>query len=259
MKGVSPSVKYVFFCKSVSFCPSCDKCPQCCRRSACGGLTAKFLASLGPEGFKFKSSIYPEGGVQPSIQSQTSSHQNSSDKERICQSLQGQLPAGGIAFPPSETSGRKSKGSVLSGILQQTSLSPNQIKNRVVSGVGLGREPQEIGAGSQADFQFCWLPVRFGSGSSQAYPGNMGGSQLQDQFPAGEDQLLGLTTHVLDRPSHRDRKVGSIRTPPHEANTVAPEDPLAHPGVLGEGHPDSQVPSPPLTVVVKGRKRTDRH
>ena len=108
-----------FFCKSVSFCPSCDKCPQCCRRSACGGLTAKILASLGPKGFKSKGSIDPEGRVQSSIQTQTSSHQGSSDKEGICQSPQEQLPAGGIAFPPSETSCGKSKGSILSGVLQQ--------------------------------------------------------------------------------------------------------------------------------------------
>ena len=107
-----------FFCKSVS-CPSCNKCPQCSRRSACGSPTANFLASLGPEGFKSKGSIDPEGKVQPSIQSQTSSHQNPSDKERICQSPQEQLPAGIIAFPPSETSGGKCKGSVLSGSLQQ--------------------------------------------------------------------------------------------------------------------------------------------
>ena len=70
-----------------------------------GCPTAKFLASLGPEGFKSKGSINPEGGVQPSIQSQTSSHLSPSDKEQMCQSPQEQLPAGGIAFPPSETSG----------------------------------------------------------------------------------------------------------------------------------------------------------
>ena len=108
-----------FFCKSVSFCPSCDKCPQCCRRSACGGPTAKILASVGPKGFKSKGSIDPERGVQSSIWAKTSSHQGTSDKERICQSPQEQLPAGGIAFPPSETSYRKCTGSVLSGVLQQ--------------------------------------------------------------------------------------------------------------------------------------------
>ena len=121
-----------FFCKSVSFCPSCDKCTQCCRRSACGGPTAKVLASLGPKGFKSESSINPEGGLQPPIQSQTTSYQNPSDKERICKSPQEQLPAGGIAFPPSKTSGRKSKDSVLSGFLQQALYCP-QTGSKVAS------------------------------------------------------------------------------------------------------------------------------
>ena len=109
-----------FFCRSVSFCPFCDKCPQCCRRSACGGPTAEILASVGPKGFKSKGGIDPEGGIQSSLQAQASSHQGTSDKEWICQSPQAQLPAGGIAFPPSEASFGKSKGSILSGVLQQT-------------------------------------------------------------------------------------------------------------------------------------------
>ena len=116
----------------------------------------------------------------------------------------------------------------------------------VVSGVGLGREPQEIRTGARADFQFCRLPVQFGAGSGQTYPRKVGSSQLQDQFPAREDQLFGSRTHVLDRPSHRNRKAGDIGSPPYEANTVAPGEPLAHPGVLGEGHPDAQIPSPHL-------------
>ena len=121
-----------FFCRSVSFCPSCDKCPQCCRRSACGGPTAKILAGVGPKGFKSKGSIDPERRVQSSIRAKTSSHQGTSDKERICQSPQEQLPAGGIAFPPSETSCRKSTGSVLSGVLQQAFHCP-QTKSKMAA------------------------------------------------------------------------------------------------------------------------------
>ena len=78
--------------------------PQCSRRSACGGPTAEILASLGTKGFKSKGSIDPEGRVQSSIQAQTTSHPCISDKERTCRSPQEQLPAGGIAFPPSEAS-----------------------------------------------------------------------------------------------------------------------------------------------------------
>ena len=374
----------MFFCKSVS-CPSCDKCPQCCRRSACGGPTAEFLASLGPKGFKSKGSFDPEGRVQSSIQVQTSTHQDTSDKERICQSSQEQLPAGGIAFPPSETSCGKSKSSILSGVLQQTFHCP-QTKSKMaanlrsqcsqpvsqgqnlqngnprvhpsipstrrvgdiarlqrrlfshpyqsklkevppvplsgpnlpvlgspiwplyssygvhncgqggethgsgkkhsnapvpgrmadpgkrqrymfsgypnpsglVSGIGLGGEPQEIRTGAQKDFQFCKLPVRLDPRSSQTHPRKMGSSKLQNQFPPGVDQLFGKAIHVLDRPSHCDRKTGSVWTSPHETHPMSPEEPLTHSGIFGEGHTDSQVPSSPPALLVKGGKRPAR-
>ena len=62
----------------------------------------------------------------------------------------------------------------------------------------LGWEPQEIGTGAQRDFQFHRLLVQLGSGSSQAHPRKMGGSELQDQFSPKEDQLFSSTIHVLD-------------------------------------------------------------
>ena len=124
-----------FLCRSVSFCPSCDKCPHCCRRSACGVQTTKILASLGPEGFESRGGLDSEGGIQPSVQDQASSHQDTSDKERICLSPQGPLPAGGIAFPPSKTSYRKGKGTNLSSLLQQTLHCP-KTKSKMVANFG---------------------------------------------------------------------------------------------------------------------------
>ena len=115
----------------------------------------------------------------------------------------------------------------------------------LVSGIGLGRKPQEIRAGAQTDRQFCGLPVRFDPRSSQTHPGKMGSSELQNQFPTGEVQLFGKTTLVLDRPSHCDGKTGSFWTSPHETHPMAPEEPLAHPGILGESHPHPQIPSSP--------------
>ena len=41
---------------------------------------------------------------------------------------------------------------------------------------------------------------------------------------------------------------------PHETHPMAPEEPLAHPRIVGEDHPDSQVPSSPHALVVKGGK-----
>ena len=80
----------------------------------------------------------------------------------------------------------------------------------LVSTMGLGSKPKEIGTGAQTDLQFRGLPVRLSSGRSQTHPGKMGSSKLQNQLPAGKDQLFSKTTHVFDRPSHGDRKTGSF-------------------------------------------------
>ena len=122
----------------------------------------------------------------------------------------------------------------------------------------MGSEPQEIRTGAQTDFQFCRLLVRLDPRSSQTYPGKVGSSELQNQFPPTEDQLFGETTHVLDRPAHSNRKTGFVWASPHETHPMAPEEPLAQPGIVGEDHPDSQVPSSPPALVVKGGKHPSR-
>ena len=130
--------------------------------------------------------------------------------------------------------------------------------SNLVSGIGLGRKSQEIRAGAQTDLQFCGLLVRLDPRSSQTHPGKMGSSKLQNQFPTGEDQLFGKATHVLDRPSHGDGKTGPFYISTHETHPVAPEEPLAHSGIIGESHSDSQVPSSPPALVAKGGKRPAR-
>ena len=141
---------------------------------------------------------------------------------------------------------------------QRDMFSRYQNPSSLVSGIGLGREPQEIGAGAQTDLQFCGLPVRFDPRSSQTYPGKIGSSELQNQFTTGEVQWFGKTTHVLDRPSHCDGKTDSFWKSPHETHPMAPEEPLAHPGIFGESHPDPHIPSSPPALVVKRRKRPAR-
>ena len=66
--------------------------------SFCRGQTAKILVSLGSEGFKSKCGFDLEGGVlNPPLQ-------GTSDKKRICQFPQEQLPEGHITFPAPKTS-----------------------------------------------------------------------------------------------------------------------------------------------------------
>ena len=58
--------------------------------------------------------------------------------------------------------------------------------------------------------------------------------------------LIGLLTAT--------KKAGFIWVSTQETHSLVPEEPLAHPKVVGEDHPYSQVPSSSLALVVKGRK-----
>ena len=114
-----------------------------------------------------------------------------------------------------------------------------------MSRVRLGGEPQEIRAGAKAGFQLCRLPVRLSSRSGQTHLRGLGSSELQNQLSPIQDQLLSETTRALDRP-HSNRKAGAFWPSVHETHSVAPEEPLAHPGVVREDHPNSQVSSSSL-------------
>ena len=61
------------------------------------------------KGFETQSCFDLKGGVQCSVQYQTSSHQSTSDKEQICQSSREQLPEGGIVFTPQKQAVEKVK------------------------------------------------------------------------------------------------------------------------------------------------------
>ena len=73
-------------CKSLPFCPTCSQCPQCCFRTECRGKTTKFLASLVSHGFESSGSLYPQGGLHPSLQTKAPSDKVSFDPKRLCQS-----------------------------------------------------------------------------------------------------------------------------------------------------------------------------
>ena len=70
--------------------------------------------------------------------------------------------------------------------------------------------------------------------SGQAYPGEVGGPDLQDRIPSVQNRLLNETTHVLDRPAHGNRETGAFQTCAYETHSVASEEPLAYPRVTGK-------------------------
>ena len=105
-------------CKSLSMCSNCSKCPSCCRKSTCGGPSAKVLAGLALPGCKPKSSFNSSGRVQPTLQGETSSDKVTGHYQWIRKSGQKQTHKGLLTITHSETGGRKGDNSILPGLLQ---------------------------------------------------------------------------------------------------------------------------------------------
>ena len=105
-------------CKSLSLCSNCAKCPSCCRKSTCGGPSAKVLAGLALPGCKPKSNFNSSGRVQPTLQRETSSDKVTGNYQWICKPGQKQTHKGLLTGTHSETGGRKGDNSILPGLLQ---------------------------------------------------------------------------------------------------------------------------------------------
>ena len=105
-------------CKSLSLCSNCSKCLSCCRKSTCGGPSAKVLAGLALPGCKPKSSFNSSGRVQPTLQGETSSDKVTGHYQWIRKSGQKQTHKGLFTSTHSETGGRKGDNSILPGLLQ---------------------------------------------------------------------------------------------------------------------------------------------
>ena len=124
--------------------------------------------------------------------------------------------------------------------------------------LGMAGKRREIRAGTQADFQFRRLPVRFGRGQGQTYPGTLASPNRQNPVNSVRSGLSGSTVHVPHWSPHSNRKTSSLGETTHEAHTVALEKQLEGPRVSGKGDPGSQVPPPPSKVVAGGRQCTTR-
>ena len=107
-----------FLCRSMSFCPKCSRCPHCCARWSCRRPSSKVLASLAKVRRKPSGSLHFKGGLQPTFQIKTSSHQGSNHSEQLCQSGQKPFPQRGTDLSPRKVGSGASPGPVFSHLLQ---------------------------------------------------------------------------------------------------------------------------------------------
>ena len=93
-KGVKPvhcqnkikHVKGVCCVNPCLFVPSVSNVPSVVSKQNVRGKTTKVLASLANHGYESSGSLYPQGGLQASLQAKTPLDKVSSDQKRLCQS-----------------------------------------------------------------------------------------------------------------------------------------------------------------------------
>ena len=117
-------------------------------------------------------------------------------------------------------------------------------------------EPREIRAGTQAGLRLCGLSVRPQVQSGQTDSGPVAKPAGQNKISFAATDLSGPAVYVPDRSANGHRKTSSPRPATYETHTVASQKQLEGAGILREGHPSTQVPSPPLTLVARGKQCT---
>ena len=140
-----------------------------------------------------------------------------------------------------------------------TSLSPTHPdSSQNVPGLRLVGESREIRAGAQANLRLCGLSVRPRVRSGQTHPGPVAKPSGQDKISFTATDLSGPAVYVPDRSVNGHRKTSPPRPATYETHTVASQKQLEGTGILREGHPSAQVPSPSLTLVASGKQCAPR-
>ena len=109
-----------FLCHSVVLCPICKQCPKCCTKSACRSQAPKLLGNLVKTRSRPQNPSNTEGGLYPPFSNTTKSYKVSNCHKLLCQSLQEQLPDGGIASAYGQKRSRVGPQSNILGFLQPT-------------------------------------------------------------------------------------------------------------------------------------------
>ena len=122
-------------CKSMSFCPSCSQCPQCCHRTECRGKVTKVLASLARNGRKSSGNFCLEGGLHPSVQTETPFDKVSHSSEWLCKPSKEPVLKGSLTKSHEQVGSRKGGYQVDSGFLQPAFPCP-QTKQKMETNLG---------------------------------------------------------------------------------------------------------------------------
>ena len=114
----------------------------------------------------------------------------------------------------------------------------------------MGSKLEEIGTDSSTGFQFHQLPVRPIDRPGLTHSGKVVHPATKAKFHKGPELLQSLTIHVSDRTPYSNRETSMVRSPSHEAHSMASETSLACSREPGKGHSVAPLsPSRPRLVV----------
>ena len=119
----------------MSFCPFCSRCAQCCSRTGCRGKVTKILASLAKHGCKSSGSLYPQGRLHSSIQTETPVGQIPLGSKWLRQSCQESAIKRGSLKSQKKVGSRKSGCQVVPGLLQPSFPGP-ETKQKMEANLG---------------------------------------------------------------------------------------------------------------------------
>ena len=127
-----------------------------------------------------------------------------------------------------------------------------------MSGSRLAGKFREIRTGSKTSFRLCGLSVRPPVGSSPTHTRTLAKPPTKNIGTVIPTDLSGPGVHVFNRFANSHRETSPPRSSPHEANSMAFEKQLESTRIPREGHPNSQVLAPTLTMVARRKERAYR-
>ena len=122
----------------------------------------------------------------------------------------------------------------------------------------LGGKFREIRTDPKTSFQLCGVPVRPPVRPGPTHTGPVAGPTGKDTVAAATTGMSGPAVHVPDRLTDYHRKASTPRSVTYGTHPVASQKQLAGTRIAGEGHSNTQDPSPSPTMVAGGEQCAPR-
>ena len=116
-----------FLCRTDEFCIKCHNCPTCCTKSTCRGQITPVLGKMGSLRGQSQSTSSPQRRLHPPFPVPAKFDKRTHSNKLLCESLQEQLPVGGIASAVRQKCSRVGRVETYLGSEQTQHISENTV------------------------------------------------------------------------------------------------------------------------------------